>query len=363
MSGTSVDGIDAALIEIRSTSDIRVIETQFTPFTNSLRSSINKVAQTNSELNNCEDSPLHTELANHYANASLSLIKKAGVSRSQIKAIANHGQTVKHTPNTIPPLSLQLGDPQSIADLTRITTVGHFRQADLMAGGQGAPIMPAFHQTILSSDKSKKRYVLNIGGIANITQLGDAVIGFDTGPGNTLLDQWITQHQNKKYDHDGQWAKSGTLIPKMLEALLNDPYFSQPFPKSTGPDYFNLNWLHNRYQNAEKHKPEDVQATLLSLTVTSIAQCIKSITSENETSEVYICGGGAHNTFMLNELQALIPHISIDTTESIGIPADWVEAVGFAWLGYCALHNITSNLPSVTGAKEKVVLGELFTPR
>ena len=375
MSGTSVDGIDAALVSIPSQNSITVVETLFTPFQDKLRNQINALAQTNwnihgQSLTKCSDSELHHQLAQNYADASLALLRKANIKPSQVCAIANHGQTVRHEPNATPPFSLQLGDAQLIANKTGIRTIGQFRQADLAAGGQGAPLMPAFHQAVFQYQGNKlnhdNTFALNIGGIANISQLGNKVTGFDTGPGNTLLDQWILRHQGLSYDKNGSWAASGKTIIPLLDALLDTPYFSAPHPKSTGPDYFNLKWLESLCTQAsidlECYVPQDVQATLLSLTVKTISNSIRELMSDNTSAEVFICGGGAHNTAMLKQLSAELPKCVIKTTDAVGIPADWVEAAGFAWLGYCHQHNINSNLPEVTGAKQQVVLGESFEP-
>ncbi len=352
MSGTSADGIDAALVRFSSDSDLEVLETDFSPFSNELRDEINKTTRSQT-LIRCEDSPLHRSLAYDYAKASNKLIEKAGLSNKDINAIANHGQTVRHEPNQTPPMSLQLGDAQAIADLTGILTTANFRQADLAAGGQGAPLMPAFHAKVFGGEH---RYMLNIGGIANLTQLSDTVIGFDTGPGNTLLDQWIYKQQGATYDQDGHWAASGNVIPELLERLMTDPYFSLAYPKSTGPDYFNLSWL----GNVEAHSAADVQATLMELSIQSIAGEMKQL--GNVAGEIYVCGGGAHNSFMMNRLAEALPSHKIKKTDELGIPADWVEAVGFAWLGYCRLKGLHSNLPSVTGADSSVVLGDVFLP-
>ena len=374
MSGTSVDGIDAALVEISSANAVNVIETQFTPFNKQLRDNINQLAQTNwnihgDKLTQCSDSELHTQLAQDYANASLALLSKANKLPSDIIAIANHGQTVRHEPNANPPFSLQLGDGQLIANLTNIKTITQFRQADLAVSGQGAPLMPAFHQAVFNQEKGTNKkitFVLNIGGIANISLLGDSIIGYDTGPGNTLLDQWILQHKQRPYDSNGDWAANGKKIDALLNALLSDPYFTLPYPKSTGPDYFNLEWLKQHCLNAglslHEHKPEDIQHTLVLLTIQSIANSIKLSSSNSDDIQIFICGGGAHNTFILKQLEAALPNVVIDTTDTLGVPADWVEAAGFAWLGYCFEHNIPSNLPEVTGATRNVILGESFTP-
>lgn len=364
MSGTSVDGIDASLVSFQSDSDLEVIDNLFTPFDDDLRAQIIHTALNSNELERCDDSPLHSSLAAHYAHASLELIKKAGVLKDDISAIANHGQTVRHEPNAAAPFSLQLGDAQLIAQHTGIRTIGQFRQADLAAGGQGAPLMPAFHKAVLDRSNgqvTEPGIVLNIGGIANITRLGEPVIGFDTGPGNTLLDQWIERHQQQPYDADGAWAKGGTVLEPVLNSLLKDPYIAQAYPKSTGTDYFNLTWLSERAGDVNKYQPQDIQATLLAFTVKSIAQGLSQINSEQ--GRLYVCGGGAHNKALMKQLRIELPNFSVMPTDELGVPSDWVEAVGFAWLGYCRLHNIPSNLPNVTGANSHVILGEIFEPK
>jgi len=373
MSGTSVDGIDASLVEFQSANTLSVLESEFTPFNSQLRASVNHLALNNQSLQQESDSDLHAELARHYANASLSLIKKAGVSPASISAIANHGQTVRHEPNASPAYSFQLGDGQIIADLTNIKTLSQFRQADLAAGGQGAPLMPAFHQALFGGGKfgqkelrKKNSYVLNLGGIANISQLGEKVIGFDTGPANTLMDQWIQRHLNLGFDKNGEWAATGKVLTTVLDTLLLDPYFSAGYPKSTGTDYFNLNWVSKLVKNLNHYAPADIQASLMSLTAKTVALGLKQIdknSADNTVSDIYVCGGGAQNHTLMSALSDELPNFQIRLTDELGIPSNWVESVGFAWLGYCRLHNIPSNLPSVTGAKKSVVLGEIYNPR
>jgi len=362
MSGTSVDGIDAALVNIPCASELHVIDTQFIEFPAQLRQQINAIAQSSDSINNYADCELHNRLADYYSQASLNLLKKANIHPSRIRAIANHGQTVRHEPNAVPPFSIQLGDPQQIANQTQIPTISCFRQADLAIGGQGAPLMPAFHKAVLAPKKGSDSYVLNIGGIANITQLKNDVIGFDTGPGNTLLDQWVQYNLDNKYDENGVWAQSGQCIPELLSCLLQDPYFSAAYPKSTGPDYFNLAWLKHLYDDIERHDPADIQATLLKLTVQTITDSVRQL-APKKPFNIYVCGGGAHNKLMMQELDSALKYATIITTDAMGIPPDWIEAAGFAWLGYCKVHRINSNLPSVTGAKKAVVLGEIFLPQ
>lgn len=354
MSGTSVDGIDAAIVEFSSANQLRVIETEFTPFDATVRARINNLAQQNSAVRHRSDTPLHTELASSYASASQAVLAKAGLHSSEISGIANHGQTVRHEPNAQPPFSIQLGDPQLIADLTGIITYAQFRQADLAAGGQGAPLMPAFHQAVFGAQSGVA--ILNIGGIANITQLGDTTLGFDTGPGNTLLDQWINATKGERYDRDGVWSRQGSTNQALLARCLADPYFSAPAPKSTGPDYFNLGWL----GDVSKLPPADVQATLLELTVVTIANAVSTLSAPIE--RIYVCGGGAQNSALMTDLSRALPKQKLLNTDQLGVPSDWVEAVGFAWLGYCCKHKINSNLPSVTGATKACVLGERYEP-
>ncbi len=352
MSGTSVDGIDASLVKFNSASDLEVLDTYFAPFSEPLRNQINKIAQSKS-IESCSETSLHQQLAYRYAEAAELLISQSGINRSSINAIANHGQTVRHEPNADPGYSLQLGDAQIIADQTKMLTIGNFRQADLSSGGQGAPLMPAFHSAIFGGSD---RFLLNIGGIANVTHLGETVIGFDTGPGNTLMDQWINACQKKPYDHNGDWAASGKCNAELLNRLISDPYFSLGFPKSTGPDYFNLNWLGDVSDIPE----EDVQATLLELTALTISGEISQLGAIS--GEIFICGGGAKNSILVQRIKNLLPNFSLENTDALGVPADWVESVGFAWLGYCRLTNRFSSLPSVTGADEAQVLGEVFFP-
>jgi len=361
MSGTSVDGIDAVLVEFTSETKLKVIDTLFTPYEDDLQQKINKLAQQNSTLRQTDYAELDCELAKLYAKASLELIFKSGVKKSSVRAIANHGQTIAHEPNASIPFSLQIGAPQLIANITRLKTISQFRQADIKAGGQGAPLMPAFHQSLFKSKNLlENSYVLNLGGIANITALREEVIGFDTGPANTLLNQWIQYCKNKNYDESGTWASTGKIIPTILKKLLKDPYFDKPYPKSTGPDYFNLDWIKTSIGNLEEYEEHDIQATLLELSVITIVKGFELISAFSGT--IYACGGGVHNYEFINRLDQQLNNFEIKLSDDIGVPADWVEATGFAWLGYCHLHGINSNLPSVTGANKAIVLGKQFMP-
>ena len=362
MSGTSVDGIDAALVSFQSASSLSVEATDFTRFPVEIKKRIDAVALGTGELAIDECNALDQELAGLYARAAVNLLDLAGRKREDITAIANHGQTVRHQPNATPPFSLQLGDPQRIADLSGITTISRFRQADLEAGGQGAPLMPAFHDAVFSRPNHRTA-ILNLGGIANITLLDRPVTGYDTGPGNTLMDQWIWQSRREAYDRDGEWAATGSANLDVLESLLADPYFEQPAPKSTGTDYFNLAWLQSHLQQFDDLDPFDLQATLLALTVESVALELESVGGARPLDSLYVCGGGANNALMMTRLQERLPSIEVSRTDALGVGADWVEAAGFAWLGHCYLHDIPGNMPSVTGASKSVLLGEKFTPR
>lgn len=367
MSGTSIDGIDAALVSFESAEQLTVVDTLFCEFSDEIRQQINYAAQNNSSLFRNQDSALHHGLAPLYAKAVELLIEKSGISREQISGVANHGQTVKHEPNAQPPYSLQLGDGQIIADLTGITTYSQFRQADLLAGGQGAPLMPAFHKAVFNGKGSddalhNNTFIVNIGGISNISRLGQSVVGFDTGPGNVLLDQWIERNTGKPYDADGAWGASGKVNNELLAELLKDPYFSRAHPKSTGTDHFNLDWLENAFPEIAKIAAADVQATLALLTVQTIANAIVALNGGTQDNRIFVCGGGARNQLIMQGLRSLLGEKNVAPSDTLGIPADWVEAAGFAWLGYCCEHSIKSNLPSVTGAREQVVLGEKYLP-
>ena len=361
MSGTSLDGIDAALVEFSSRTQFKLLASEFSPYSQPLRQDINAAAQNNSCLFANEDSNLHDRLAVVYADACERLIQQSGIEKSRITGIANHGQTVKHAPLATPAYSLQLGNGQIIADLTGLDVYTQFRQADLAAGGQGAPLMPAFHAAWLKMEleKSVSTFVLNIGGIANLTQLNEPVTGFDTGPGNVLMDQWTEKNTGLHYDKNGDWARTGTVNNTLLSALLKDPYFTLTPPKSTGTDYFNLDFIDRYAPQLEQLNTNDVQATLLQFTIETMALEVE----KNQVSgTVLVCGGGAHNTALMQRLQARLANFKVRTTEALGVPGDWVEAVGFAWLAYCRKNKIHSNIPNVTGASKRVVLGEVFTP-
>jgi anhydro-N-acetylmuramic acid kinase len=305
---------------------------------------------------------LDMALGELFAAAANALIKKAGLDTKDIRAIGCHGQTLRHRPRAAHPFTLQIGNPSVIAERTGITTVADFRARDMAAGGQGAPMVPVFHHQMFHSSRYN-RAIVNIGGIANVTSLpaeaSQPVTGFDTGPGNTLLDQWIHRHHARAHDEAGQWAASGRAARELLEMLLADPYFSSPPPKSTGREHFNLEWLQAQLKKMPAPpSADDVQATLLQLTAQSIARAIREFLPQ--TTEAYVCGGGAHNRALMAALAQNLPGMTVTTTDKLGLPPDWVEAAAFAWLAHQTLEGLPGNLPSVTGAKRAVVLGGIY---
>ena len=361
MSGTSADAIDAALVSIRD-EQLQIIDYRQYPLDAGIQTDLRGAGLSTSVA---AASRLDCLLGEHFGRAALELLKANAVQSSQVQAIGSHGQTILHLPEATPPRTLQIGDPNVIAALTGVTTVADFRRADLAAGGQGAPLAPAFHAWRWR-DRHVNRTVLNIGGIANITILpADTeapVQGFDTGPGNTLMDAWIQRCRHRDYDEQGRWAAAGEVQQELLQLLLSDPYFSTPPPKSTGKDDFNLHWLAGyREKTNGSDSDEDIQATLLELTAAGIGAAIT--THAPVTQEILVCGGGVRNTVLMQRLQTLFPGIPVTSTASYGIDPDAVEAMTFAWLAHQRLKNIPANLPSVTGARRLVVLGAIYAAK
>ena len=359
MSGTSMDGIDAVLVSFTE-SGLELHATRVLPYPPALREALLSAIQEPLEVELDESGKLDRQVGECFRDAAVALIESSGVDPVDVRAIGSHGQTIRHQPDAEPPFSLQIGDPKIISTGTTIITIANFRQADIAAGGQGAPLVPPFHEWLFRSE-AINRVVINIGGIANITLLpaGEAdVRGFDTGPGNGLMDTWIQQHRERPFDASGQWAASGKVIGSLLSEFLADPYFALPPPKSTGFEYFNRHWL--QQFDTERQKPVDVQATLCELTARTISKAISTHTCG--VSEFFVCGGGVHNTDLMNRLRRHNPNTVVAGTSAVGLDPDWVEAVAFAWLAMRTLHGETGNLPSVTGASHKVVLGELHCP-
>ncbi len=353
MSGTSLDGVDVALVDFAQATP-RLHTTHFQPYPQPLKEALLELHEpAHNELHQAQ--LLANQLAREYASATHTLLAKAGIPAKQVQAIGCHGQTVRHRPEL--GYTIQINNAALLAELTGIHVVSDFRSRDIAAGGQGAPLVPAFHDQVLRHGNIH-RAILNIGGIANLTDLppGRATSGFDSGPGNLLMDAWIAKHQGKAYDRDGAWAASGKPLPALLQQLLAESFFAASPPKSTGRDLFNLVWLERHLSGHEA--PADVQATLLALTGDSIAAAVRRFCTGAE--EIYLCGGGAHNSTLVSHLQRALPQCRIEKTEVVGIGADWMEAIAFAWLARQALRLHPANLPAVTGAKHPCVLGAIY---
>lgn len=359
MSGTSMDGIDAVLVHFDG-AKLSLHTTLESRYPVALRARLLEATADPAACGIDRVGRLDREVGQCFTRAALALISKSGVAPRHIRAIGSHGQTLRHQPDAPVPYSLQIGDPATIAIGTGITTVADFRRADIAAGGQGAPLTPPFHAWLFGAAE-QHRAILNIGGIANVTILAAddiPVTGFDTGPGNTLLDRWTRDHHGEAFDRDGAWAASGTVNDELLGRLLDDAYFSQAPPKSTGPEHFSMEWL--SAHDAAALEPADVQATLCELTARSAATAIERHAAA--TVEVFVCGGGARNTQLMARLARNLSTASIDTTAAVGLHPDWVEATAFAWLAMRTLGGQAGNLPSVTGAGRKVVLGAIHSP-
>ena len=360
MSGTSMDGIDAALVDLSGDTP-QLLRAQTRPWPAPLHARILKTVAAPEQASLRDTGILDTELGEQFANAALDLMAKARLDSSQITAIGSYGQTLLHVPDGQPAFSMQLGDANRIAEKTGITTVADFRRRDIAAGGQGAPLVPAFHQALFH-DPGTPRAILNIGGMANLTLLpadSDAVTGFDTGPGNVLLDAWYRKNHQGDYDECGAWAQRGDLNQSLLEHLVDHPYFSQPPPRSTGRELFCLRWLEELLQSGHHALPDaDVQRTLTEFTAQTIATALEHFGPPVE--QVLVCGGGVHNDFLMQRLAALLPEQQVETTEKYGLHPDWVEAVAFAWLAKQTLEGKAGNIPGVTGANRAVILGAIY---
>ncbi|OOG38973.1 anhydro-N-acetylmuramic acid kinase [Rhodanobacter sp. C05] len=358
ISGTSADSIDAALVSF-SRGVPQLLAAHSHPWPAALRERMLALAQDEASLDLDGFGRLDVEIGHHFADAALHLLEHNGTSAQAVRAIGSHGQTVRHRPSGDHPFTLQLGDPNVIAERCGIDVVADFRRADIAAGGQGAPLLPAVHAMLLGRP-GHARVVLNLGGIANITVLGadGSVHGFDTGPANGLLDAWCLRHRGEAFDRDGAFAASGRIDSVLLDALLADPYFALPPPKSTGREHFHLGWLatHPRLTSLS---PADVQTTLLELTVRSVAGAIAQYAPDAE--EVLVCGGGVHNGALMRRLgELLVPHILCSTARH-GIDPDFLEATAFAWLARQRLLGLPGNLPAVTGARGARVLGAIYS--
>jgi anhydro-N-acetylmuramic acid kinase len=354
MSGTSLDGIDVALCKFEADA-CELIATQFLAYPAELK--LELLALHKPEVNELETALLlGNKLASLYAEAVNNLLVSAKKNAIDIVAIGCHGQTIRHRPEL--GFTLQIGNAALLAELTNITVVSDFRSRDIAAGGQGAPLVPAFHNAIFASNKLN-RAIINIGGIANITYLsknGD-VLGFDSGPGNMLLDTWAKLKLGKDYDAEGAWAATGVVHESFLSNMLAEPYFALPPPKSTGRDLFNDDWLkqHILYPHC---RPQDIARTLVELSAYSICQALTKYCPD--VDEVYLCGGGARNTLLVSTLKIMLKDKPVLNTDALGVGVDWLEAVAFAWLAKQTLENKPSNLPAVTGAKGLRILGAIY---
>lgn len=358
MSGTSIDGIDAALVDL-SDHNIKLTAFEYLPFSFEIQCDLQRLSSPNALISLEEYGEMDTRLGYWFARVVQTLLRKNNLSKFDIKAIGSHGQTVYHAPLSKYPFSLQIGDPNCIAQQTGITTVADFRRRDLAAGGQGAPLVPAFHQAVFHC-KSETRCIVNIGGIANITVLPAdenlPILGFDTGTGNVLLNQWTRRHLDKSFDKNGAWANTGVINFELVNCLKEEAYFHASPPKSTGVDYFSLAWLESKC-NLQHYLPEDVQASLCYLTAITICEAIKKFAPE--TARILVCGGGVHNAYLMNLLNKNAPCL-VQSTGDFGLHPDHVEAIAFAWLAKQTLHQKTGNLQAVTGAAHSVILGGIY---
>ena len=354
MSGTSLDGLDIALI--KQGSAIELIATHYIPMPAALRTELLGLCA--SGLDEIARSAIAQQ---HWVTLAAqgihALLGQQNFKPQDIRAIGSHGQTIRHEPAR--GFTVQIGNPALLTELTGITVVSDFRSRDVAAGGQGAPLVPAFHEALFG-ERTGNRAVLNVGGFSNLSliETGKPVAGFDCGPGNVLLDAWIHAQRGEHFDRDGQWAASGTIAPQLLNALLSDPFFLTKGPKSTGREVFNLGWLQQHLGRLPVLAHQDVQATLLELTALTIVESLQ--TAQPQTKTLLVCGGGAHNSTLMNRLAALLPSTEVSSTATHGVDPDWVEAMAFAWLAHCCLEGIAANRPSVTGARGLRVLGAIY---
>ncbi len=350
LSGTSRDGADVALVSIEDDRP-KLEHLLCLPYPERLAAALRDLIEQARRPKAEEIEPLHRDLGAFFASCVERLLDEAGLEADNIAAVGSHGQTVWHEP----PESIQLGRPEMIAAETGITTVAEFRTADLEAGGEGAPLAPLLHRALFKPETGQ-RAVLNLGGIANLTILDadGGVRGFDTGPGNCLLDRWIQRNDGRPFDAGGQWSAQGTVIQPLLLSLLEDRWFSRLAPKSTGVEYFNLSWL-ERSAEIAAFPLADVQATLAELTAKSITDALP----ENVT-QVLVCGGGVHNLHLMERLRAQRAHVSFESTAAHGVDPDAVEAVLFAWLARERLASRSMDTTSITGAARPVLLGSIF---
>jgi anhydro-N-acetylmuramic acid kinase len=351
-----MDAIDAAIVDF-GTAPLSLIASSATPFEPALKQRIAAIIDSQGSAALDEIGQIDVAVARAFAVCTLELLRTAGVKASEVAAIGSHGQTLRHRVDLPIPFTWQIGDPNTLSEMTGITVVGDFRRRDVAAGGQGAPLLPVFHDQVFRSD-AEDRVILNLGGIANITLLkrGQVVSGFDTGPANRLLDAWIGRHRGLGFDQDGAWAGTGRCDAALLETLMQEPYLRLQPPKSTGRELFNLPWLDTRL-GGQARRPEDVQATLLEYTAASIAADVRRHAPD---ASVYACGGGAHNAALLAALARRLAPNRVSTTDVLGLDPDYVEAIAFAWFAGRTLSGLPSSAGSVTGARGARVLGGIY---
>ncbi|ODP99396.1 anhydro-N-acetylmuramic acid kinase [Salinivibrio sp. SS3] len=357
MSGTSLDNIDVVAVRFTHAGYVESIARHSDPFPHDIKTTVITLSRGH-PMSVKALGELDRRLGECYANAINTLLEQAALRPKHVAAVGCHGQTVYHQPSGDYPFTMQLGDANVIAARTGITTVADFRRKDMAYGGQGAPLVPAFHNDYFA-DSEQATAVVNIGGIANVSMIcpDRPLYGFDTGPGNMLMDAWTQRHRHQAYDKDGEWAATSCAYQPLLNRLLSDAYFSRPAPKSTGREYFNLDWL-DRQLLAFSLSPDQVQATLLALTAESIALAIRPL----ERGRVFVCGGGAHNQALMHALQQALPQWSIAQTDDAGISCDDMEAIAFAWLARQTLNHQPGNVPAVTGATQACCLGAIYLP-
>jgi len=354
MSGTSLDGLDIALISQEGAT--RLIASHYVPLPDSLRAELLALcASGNDEV--ARVALAENAWAALAAEGVNQLLLHAGISRDEVRAIGSHGQTIRHEPAR--GFTVQISNAALLAEYCGITVVADFRRRDLAAGGQGAPLVPAFHEALFAA-QGEAVAVLNIGGFSNLSLLRPEhpVSGFDCGPGNVLLDAWVYACRSELFDRNGAWAASGTVNEPLLRTLLADPFFATTGPKSTGREVFNLAWLRSHLLKHPEVPEADVQATLLELTARTVTDALYRAMPHPDG--VFVCGGGAHNTALMARLQSLLPGSRVASTDALGVDPDWMEAMAFAWLAHCCLEGIPANRPAVTGAKGLRVLGAIY---
>jgi anhydro-N-acetylmuramic acid kinase len=359
ISGTSADAIDVALLQFDQAP--RVVATMAFEYPTLLRKQILDLNVHDAKISLDDLGSLDTQIGQVFARSALTFIEHYQIPKSRILGLGSHGQTVRHKPRALFPFSMQLGNPHVIAEITGITTVADFRQRDVAAGGEGAPLLPAFHAMVFANNQQNQA-VLNLGGIANLTLLPskaeEKILGFDTGPANCLIDAWLREHHDQPYDRGGQMASEGKIHEGLVQHMLQDPYFFQLPPKSTGREYFQLQWLAQYVDQLAQLKIADVLATLVEVSVQSIVMALHR--HAPDTHQLWVCGGGVHNHYLMQRLAAQLKPMMVQSTAQCGVDPDFIEAAAFAWLARETLLSKPGNLPSVTGARGLRVLGAVF---